>query len=51
VTYLKNLKARSEPQQRWVLLAEKSDRSPAKNQLLAAWVRVEQANDRAARPT
>jgi hypothetical protein len=48
LTYLKNLKARSEPQQLLVLLAEKPDRSAADNQLLAALVRLEQANDRAA---
>ena len=48
VTYLKSLKARSEPQQLLVLLAEKPDRSAADNQLLAALIRLEQANDRAA---
>jgi hypothetical protein len=48
VTYLKNLKARTEPQQLLVLLAEKPDRSAAENQLFAALIRVEQANDRAA---
>ena len=48
VAYLKRLKARSEPQQLLVLLAEKPDRSAADNQLLAALVRLEQANDRAA---
>ena len=48
LTYLKNLKARTEPQQLLVLLAEKPDRSVAENQLLAALIRVEQANDRAA---
>ena len=48
VEYLKNLKALSEPQQLLVLLAEKPDRSAADNQLLAALVRLEQANDRAA---
>ena len=48
VTYLKSLKARSEPQQLLVLLAEKPDRSAGDNQLLAALVRLEQANDRAA---
>lgn len=48
VTYLKNLKARTEHQQLLVLLAEKLDRSAAENQLLAALIRVEQANDRAA---
>jgi hypothetical protein len=48
VTYLKSLKARSEHQQLLVLLAEKPDRSGADNQLLAALVRLEQANDRAA---
>ena len=47
VTYLKSLKARSEPQQLLVLLAEKPDRSAADNQLLAALVRLERANDRA----
>jgi hypothetical protein len=48
VTYLKSLKARSEPQQLLVLLAEKPDRSAADNQLLAALARLERANDRAA---
>ena len=48
VEYLKNLKALSEPQQLLVLLTEKPDRSAADNQLLAALVRLEQANDRAA---
>jgi hypothetical protein len=48
VTYLKNLKARTEHQQILVLLAEKPDRSAAENQLFAALIRVEQANDRAA---
>ncbi len=48
VTYLKSLKARSEHQQLLVLLAEKPDRSAADNQLLAALIRLEQANDRAA---
>ena len=48
VEYLKSLKALSEPQQLLVLLAEKPDRSAADNQLLAALVRLEQANDRAA---
>ena len=48
VTSLKNLKARTEPQQLLVLLAEKPDRSAADNQMLAALIRVEQANDRAA---
>ena len=47
VAYLKRLKARSEPQQLLVLLAEKPDRSAADNQLLAALVRLERANDRA----
>ena len=48
-TYLKSLKARTEPQQLLVLLAEKPDRSAADNQLLTALIRLEQANDRAAR--
>ena len=48
VTYLKSLKARSEPQQLLALLAEKPDRSAVDNQLLAALIRLEQANDRAA---
>ncbi|MCB0251370.1 MAG: conjugal transfer protein TraD [Anaerolineae bacterium] len=48
VAYLRSLKALSEPQQLLVLLAEKPDRSAADNQLLAALVRLEQANDRAA---
>mgnify|MGYP003374822207 CR=1 FL=1 len=48
VTHLKNLKARTEPQKLLVLLAEKPDRSAADNQLLAALIRLEQANDRAA---
>jgi len=48
VTYLKSLKARTEPQQLLVLLAEKPDRSAGGNQLLAALIRLEQANDRAA---
>ena len=48
VTYLKSLKARSEHQQLLVLLAEKPDRSAGDNQLLAALIRLEQANDRAA---
>lgn len=48
VTYLKSLKARSELQQLLVLLAEKPDRSAGDNQLLAALIRLEQANDRAA---
>ena len=48
VEYLKSLKALSEPQQLLVLLTEKPDRSAADNQLLAALVRLEQANDRAA---
>ena len=48
VTYLKNLKARTEHQQLLVLLAEKPDRSVAENQLFTALIRVEQANDRAA---
>ena len=49
VTYLKSLKARTEHQQLLVLLAEKPDRSAADNQILAALIRLEQANDRAAR--
>jgi hypothetical protein len=48
VMYLKSLKARTEHQQLLVLLAEKPDRSVADNQLLAALIRLEQANDRAA---
>ena len=48
VAFLKGLKSCSEPQQLLVLLAEKPDRSAADNQLLAALVRLEQANDRAA---
>ncbi|MER2625362.1 MAG: conjugal transfer protein TraD, partial [Accumulibacter sp.] len=48
VMYLKSLKSRSEPQQLLVLLAEKLDRSAGDNQLLAALIRLEQANDRAA---
>ena len=48
VAYLRSLKALSEPQQLLVLLTEKPDRSAADNQLLAALVRLEQANDRAA---
>ena len=48
VEYLKSLKALSEPQQLLVLLTEKPDRSAADNQLLAALIRLEQANDRAA---
>ncbi len=48
VMYLKSLKARTEHQQLLVLLAEKPDRSAADNQLLAALIRLEQANDRAA---
>ena len=48
VTYLKSLKARSEHQQLLVLLAEKPDRSAAENQIFAALIRLEQANDRAA---
>jgi hypothetical protein len=48
VAFLKGLKSGSEPQQLLVLLAEKPDRSAAENQLLAALVRLEQANDRAA---
>ena len=47
VTYLKNLKARTEHQQLLVLLTEKPDRSAADNQLLAALIRLEQASDRA----
>ncbi|HPE74122.1 MAG TPA: conjugal transfer protein TraD [Candidatus Competibacter sp.] len=48
VALLKGLKSSTEPQQLLVLLAEKPDRSAADNQLLAALVRLEQANDRAA---
>lgn len=48
VTVLKNLKTRTEPQQLLMLLAEKPDCSAADHQLLAALVRMEQANDRAA---
>ena len=48
VAFLKGLKSGTEPQQLLVLLAEKPDRSVADNQLLAALVRLEQANDRAA---
>ena len=48
VALLKGLKSCTEPQQLLVLLAEKPDRSAADNQLLAALVRLEQANDRAA---
>jgi hypothetical protein len=48
VAFLKGLKSCTEPQQLLVLLAEKPDRSAADNQLLAALVRLEQANDRAA---
>ena len=48
VAFLKGLKSCTEPQQLLVLLAEKPDRSVADNQLLAALVRLEQANDRAA---
>jgi hypothetical protein len=48
VAYLKRLKARTEHQQLLVLLAEKPDRSAAENQILAALIRLEQANDRAA---
>ena len=48
VAFLKGLKSGTEPQQLLVLLGEKPDRSAADNQLLAALVRLEQANDRAA---
>ena len=48
VAFLKGLKSCTEPQQLLVLLAEKPDRSAVDNQLLAALVRLEQANDRAA---
>ena len=48
VKYLKSLKARTEHQQLLVLLAEKPNRSAADHQLLAALIRLEQANDRAA---
>ena len=48
VAFLKGLKSGTEPQQLLVLLTEKPDRSAADNQLLAALVRLEQANDRAA---
>ena len=48
VAFLKGLKSYTEPQQLLVLLADKPDRSAADNQLLAALVRLEQANDRAA---
>ena len=48
VAFLKGLKSSTEPQQLLVLLAEKPDRSAADNQLLAALVRLEQANDQAA---
>ncbi len=48
VAFLKGLKSCTEPQQLLVLLAEKPDRSAADNQLFAALVRLEQANDRAA---
>ncbi len=48
VAFLKGLKSSTEPQQLLVLLAEKPDRSAADNQLLAALIRLEQANDRAA---
>lgn len=48
VAFLKGLKSSTEPQQLLVLLAEKPDRSAADKQLLAALVRLEQANDRAA---
>ncbi len=48
VAFLKDFKSSTEPQQLLVLLAEKPDRSAADNQLLAALVRLEQANDRAA---
>ena len=48
VALLKGLKSCTEPQQLLVLLAEKPDRSAADNQLFAALVRLEQANDRAA---
>ena len=48
VRVLKNLKTRTEPQRLLVLLTEKPDRSAAENQMLAALIRVEQANDRAA---
>ena len=48
VTYLKSLKARTEHQQLLVLLVEKPDRSAGDNQILAALIRLEQANDRAA---
>ena len=47
VSSLKSLKSCTEPQQLLVFLAEKPDRSAADNQLLAALVRLEQANDRA----
>ena len=48
VAFLKGLKSCTEPQQLLVLLAEKPDRSAVDHQLLAALVRLEQANDRAA---
>lgn len=48
VAYLKGLKTRTEPQQLLVLLAGKPGRSAGENQLLAALIRLEQANDRAA---
>ena len=48
VALLKGLKSCTEPQQLLVLLAEKPDRSAGDNQLLAALIRLEQANDRAA---
>jgi predicted ATP-dependent protease len=49
VSYLKALKSRSDQQELLVLLAEKTDRTPKDEKNLAALVKAEKANVRAAK--
>jgi len=49
VSYLKTLKSRSDQQELLVLLAEKTDRTPKDEKNLAALVKAEKANVRAAK--
>lgn len=49
VSYLKALKSRSDQQELLVLLAEKTDRTPKDEKSLAALVKAEKANVRAAK--
>ena len=49
VAYLKSLKSRTDQQELLVLLAEKTDRTPKEEKSLAALVKAEKANVRAAK--